>query len=183
MIQVLLELLQQKKRTIIAAVALLVLNVAFAALVAGYLQPRIDKSLVQRNDLRQRVAASDKIDIGTIYRRGTDDLKTLFAKIPAKREFSRVLGELLDSASANSLEIGNISYKPQGIKDRKLLAYGLAMTVNGTYAGLKSYLGDLQNFENMVVIDGISFTKNDLYEELVSMDLHLTVYLQGGDGI
>ncbi len=182
MIQVLLELLQQKKRTIIAAAFLLVLNVVFAALVTGYLRPKIDKSQAQWNDLRQRVAASGKIDVGMIYRRGTDDLKTLSARIPAKREFSRVLGEMLDAAATNSLEIGAINYKPQGIKDRKLLAYGVSLSVSGTYAGLKSYLGDLQNFENMVVIDGVSFTKNDLYEEIVSMDLHLTVYLQGGDG-
>jgi len=180
MIQVLLELLQQKKRTIIVAVILLVINVACSLVIAGYLRPGIDKSLVQWNELRQRLAASGKMDVGAIYRRGTDDLKTLSSKIPAKREFPRVLGELLDAVSANSLVPGAISYKPQGIKERNLLAYGVSMSVSGTYAGLKSYLGDLQNFDNLVVIESLSFSKSDLYEENVSMDLRLTVYLQGG---
>jgi hypothetical protein len=56
------------------------------------------------------------------------------------------------------------------------------MTVGGSYAAVKSLLGDLQNNSEMIVIDGISLSNSDLYEENVVLDLRLTVYLQGKEG-
>jgi len=56
------------------------------------------------------------------------------------------------------------------------------MTVGGSYAAIKSFLGDLQKYSELVVIDGFTLSKNDLFEENVVMDLHLTVYLQAREG-
>ena len=182
MIQVLLELLQQKKRMFIAAAVLLALNGIVYGLLAGYLVPKSAESLSQWNNARTRVAEAGKIDVATVYRRGNDDLKRLLERIPAKREFPRVLGEILDAAAANSTSTGAVSYKPQPVKDRNLLAYGISLSVSGSYAAIKSFLDDLQKFDSLVVVDSISFTKSDLYEENVVMDVKLTVYLQGKEG-
>ena len=78
---------------------------------------------------------------------------------------------------------GNVSYKPQTVKDRDLLVYGISMSVGGSYAAIKSFLGDLQKNSELLVIESISLSKSDLYEENVIMDLHLTVYLQGKEGV
>jgi type IV pilus assembly protein PilO len=93
-----------------------------------------------------------------------------------------VLGDILDAAASSAVVTSNISYKPQAIKDHDLLAYGITMTVGGSYAAVKSLLGDLQNNSEMIVIDGISLSNSDLYEENVVLDLRLTVYLQGKEG-
>jgi hypothetical protein len=78
---------------------------------------------------------------------------------------------------------GNVSYKPEAVKGRDdLLAYGLSMSVGGSYAAVKSFLADLQKNSEMIVIDGVNFSNSDLYEENVIMDLRLTVYLQGKEG-
>lgn len=180
--QALLELFLQKKRTLIAVLVLFLLNSALYAVVAGYLEPKVAASQTSWTDLRQRVAVAGKADVATVYRRGVDDLKKLMVQIPVKRQFPRVLGDILDAAASSAVTTGTISYKPQAVKDHDLLAYGISMSVAGSYAAVKSFLADLQKINEMVVIDGISFSNSDLYEENVVMDLRLTVYLLGKEG-
>lgn len=183
MTQALLELFRQKKVTLIAALGLLLLNVGLYAVTAGYIEPKIAASQASWSELRQRVAVAGRADVATVYRRGTDDLKKFMTLVPVKRQFPRVLGDILDAAASNAVETGNVSYKPQIVKGREdLLVYGITMSVGGSYAAVKSFLADLQKNGEMVVIDSVKFSKNDLYEEKVVMDLKLTVYLQGKEG-
>jgi type IV pilus assembly protein PilO len=164
--QALLELFLQKKRTLIVAVILLVLNIGLYAVTAGYLEPKIAASQASWTDLRQRVAVAGRSDVATVYRRGVDDLKKLASRVPVKRQFPRVLGDILDAAASS----------------QDLLAYGITMTVGGSYAAVKSFLGDLQKNSELIVVDGVTLSKSDLFEENVIMDLRLTVYLQGKEG-
>ena len=180
--QALLELIQQKKRSLIVAVVLLVFNIGLYAVTAGYLEPKIAVAQASWSDLRQRVAVAGRADVATVYRRGVDDLKKLMVRVPVKRQFPRVLGDILDAAASSAVITGNVSYKPQTIKDQDLLAYGISMTVGGSYAAVKSFLGDLQKNSELIVLDGISLSKGDLYEENVVLDLRMTVYLQGKEG-
>lgn len=180
--QALLELIQQKKRTLIAALVLLLLNIGLYAVTAGYLEPKIAVSQISWTDLRQRIAVAGRADVATVYRRGVDDLKKIAPRVPVKRQFPRVLGDILDAAASSAVVISNVSYKPQPIKDRDVLAYGISMTVGGSYAAVKSLLGDLQNKSEMIVIDGLSLSNSNLFEEKVVLDLRLTVYLQGKEG-
>ena len=57
------------------------------------------------------------------------------------------------------------------------------MTVSGSYAAVKSFLGDLQKNSELVIVDSIGLTNSDLYEENVVMDLKLSIYLQGREGV
>jgi type IV pilus assembly protein PilO len=181
--QVLLELYLQKKRMLIAAVVLLVLNIGLYAVTAGLLEPKIAASQASWTALRQQVAVAGRADVATVYRRGVDDLKKLASRVPAKRQFPRVLGDILDAAASSAVVTGNVSYKPQVVKDRAdLLVYGISMSVGGSYAAVKSFLGDLQKNSELVVIDSVTLSKSDLFEENVVMDLRLTVYLQGKEG-
>lgn len=183
MTQALLEVIRLKKRTLVAALVLFLINVGLFAVTAGYLEPKIAAVQAAWNDLRQRVAVAGRVDVATVYRRGVDDLKKLMTLVPVKRQFPRVLGDILDAAASSAVETGNVSYKPQVVKDRDdLLVYGISMSVSGSYAAVKSFLGDLQKNGEMVVIDSVSLAKSDLFEEKVVMDIRLTVYLQGKEG-
>jgi len=182
--QALQELLLQKKRTVIVALVLLLLNIVFYAVAAGYLDPKVTSSQTAGKTLRQRVDVIGKADVATVYSRGVDDLNKFKLRIPLKRQFPRVLGDILDAAASSAVITGNVSYKPQKIKDREdLLVYGLTMSVGGSYAAVKSFLGDLQKNREMIVIDNISLANSSLYEENVVLDLRLTVYLQGKEGV
>jgi type IV pilus assembly protein PilO len=54
------------------------------------------------------------------------------------------------------------------------------MKIDGRYAAIKSFLTDLQNNPELIVVDGFSLTNSDPFEENVVMDLHVTVYLREG---
>ena len=178
--QILLELFRLKRRSLIAIGALLPVNCLLYAVTAAYLSPALNDARRGWHDLDNRLTALGRGDVTTVYRRGKGDLERLRAMIPVKRAFPRVLGDIMDTASANGVVMGGVTYKPQAIKEEELLAYGVSMSVNGSYAGIKSFLADLQKNRELVVVDGISLSNGDLYVENVSMVLRLTIYLREG---
>jgi type IV pilus assembly protein PilO len=180
--QVIIELVRQNRRLLIAAAALLLLNVVLLCVISYYLSPAVVSSQASWNSLRQRIAVTGRADVQTVYSRGLEDLKKLSERIPVKRQFPRVLGDILDAAASSGVATGAVSYRAQTVKEDDLLAYGITMNVMGGYAAVKSFLSDLQKLNEMVVVDGISLSNTDLFEENVSMDLKLTVYLQGREG-
>lgn len=180
--QALLELVRQKRPLLTILAVLLTLNLGIYLVYNYYLTPAIVTSQVSWNSLRQRVLVAGRSDVASIYRRGVDDLKILSAKVPAKRQFVRVLGELLDSASSSGVVTGAVTYRPQAVKGQDLLAYSVSVSVSGSYAAVKSFLGDLQKNGEMIVVDSISMSNTDLFEENVAMDLKLSIYLQQREG-
>lgn len=178
--QLIMEIYREKQASIILILLLIVLNVTLMLLISYYQEPLITNSQSQWNDHRRRIASAGSVDAASIYRQGTGDLEKFLAKVPAKREFARVLGDILEKASANSVVAGKISYKPVVVKETGLLSYQLSFSVNGEYAAVKSYLADLQNYPEILVVENVDFSNNDLFVENVEMHLRITVYLQGG---
>ena len=176
--QVLLELLRLKKRSLIAIGVLLLSNVVIYALISGYQDSALAEAHIKWGNLRSRVAAADRGDVNVSYRQGKSDLEKIRSMVPLKREFPRVLGDILDAAASSGVATGSITYKPQVLKDEKLLAYAVTMSTSGSYAAVKSLLADLMKNRELVVVDGISLTNSDPYVESVSMELRLTVYLR-----
>jgi type IV pilus assembly protein PilO len=181
--QLLLELLRQKRRLLIAVAVLLLLNIGAYVSVNMYFTSAIMTSQSTWNDLRQKVAIAGKTDVASVYRRGHEDLKKIESRIPPKRQLPRVLGDILDSAASSGVSTGTVSYKPEVVKGHdELLSYTISMSVNGRYAAVKSFLADVQKNSELVVVDGISLANSDMFEENVAMDLKLTIYLQGREG-
>jgi type IV pilus assembly protein PilO len=180
--QAFIELFRQKRRLLVILAILLLLNIGLYAAVSGYLEPTIIKSLASWNDLRQRIAVAGRADVLSVYRRGVDDTNKILTRVPAKRQFARVLGDILDSAVSSGVITGSISYKPQTVKGQDLLVYSVSMNVSGSYAAVKSFLGDLQKNGELLVVDGLSLSNSDLFEENVVMEIRLSIYLQGKEG-
>lgn len=178
--QVLLELLRLKKRILIAILLLFLTNVALYSIIKVYQDPALVNANTKWSNLRKRVAAADRGDVNVTYGKGKSDLEKLRSMIPLKREFPRVLGDILDAAASNGVATGSITYKPQVLKDENLLAYAVTMSTSGSYAAVKSLLADLQKNHELVVVDGISLANSDPYVENVSMELRLTLYLREG---
>lgn len=178
--QALLELIRLKRRWLIALGLLLLVNAALFALIGAWQEPALGESRRAWNDLRGRAAALGRGDVTAAYRQGKSDLERLRGMIPARREFPRLLGDIMDAAASSGVAVGGLSYKPQVVKDENLLAYGVTMSVNGRYAAVKSFLADLQGNRELVVIDGVGLSNPDPFVESVSMELRLTVYLREG---
>jgi len=181
MIQALLEILRQKKRLLLCTGLALLLNIGLLVWIDGHQSPAIVEAQLKWNDLRRRIAAVGRVSVEKTFKQGKSDLENLKGRIPLKRQFPQLLGEILDAASSSGLSTGNITYKPQTIKDEKqLLSYGVTLSVRGKYAAIKSFLADLLSIRELVVIDSFSLNNSDAYEENVTMDLRLTVYLREG---
>jgi Tfp pilus assembly protein PilO len=178
--QILLEIVRQKKIVILAVLVLLVINVALMVVIASYQEPELETTKSRRNELRNLVARAGKADAAALYRQGAADLEKLNSRIPLKREFARVLSDIIEIASDSGVTTGAISYKPVPIKDEALLSYQLSFPVGGDYASVKSCLSDLQRHPELLVVDGVTLSNNDIFEEKVVMNLNITVYLRVG---
>jgi len=178
--QILLEIYRLKKRSLNAALLLLAVNIAVYAVNSGYLTGAVNEAQQKWHELRRKAAAAESADVSVVYRQGVSDLEKLSAVIPPKRQFPQVLGDVLDAAASNNVVTGAVTYKPQVVKNEDLLAYGINMSVSGSYAAVKSFLADLQHNRELVVIESVSLTNSDPFEENVVMHVSLTVYLREG---
>lgn len=178
--ELIIEIARQKWRLISIIAFLLLLNVILTVVAATYQRPRLAQLQSKWTELRRSVSAAGKVDVATLHQQGTADLRALDAMIPEKRQFARVLSVFIEAATNSAVEMGAITYRPVPIKDQKLLSYQLSLSVNGTYAAVKSYLSDLQKNRELLVVDSVSFSNSDLFIENVVMDLKITIYLREG---
>jgi len=178
--QYVLEIVRQKWRLLSIILTLLLLNITLGIVVSAYQLPSLANVQITWSDLRRQTARAGVADAATLHKQGAADLEKLKERIPEKREFARVLSELLESAASNAVDVGTISYKPVPIKEEALLSYQLSLSVSGRYAAVKSYLSDLQNNRELIVVDSVAFSNSDLFVEHVAMDLRITVYLREG---
>lgn len=178
--QYVIEIVRQKWRLLTVILFLLLLNVALTVLVSAYQLPYLVDLQTKWSNLRRQTVRAGQVDAMTLYQQGSTDLEKLKARIPVKREFARVLSELLEAAASSAVEVGTISYKPVPIKEEALLSYQLTLSVSGGYAAVKSFLADLQKNPELIVVDSVAFSNSDLFVENVVMDLHITVYLREG---
>lgn len=176
----LLEIVRQKWKLVSVIIALLLLNGIITAVVTVYQIPQLSELQTERGTLQRQLTISGKAAPAALYQQGSSDLETLAKMIPEKKQFARVLSGLLEAASDSGVETGAISYKPAKVKEEPLLSYQLSFSVNGSYAAVKSYLDDIQNNQELVVVDSVTFANSDLFVENVVMDLRVTVYLREG---
>lgn len=173
-----LELLRLKRRPLIAVALLSLVTLALSVAVDGYQAPKIAAALTKWSELRRQVALGDQRDVTRVYRQAGVDLDTLRARVAPRRQFARLLGEILEQAASSGVVTGPLSYKPRTIKEEHLLAYAVTMSVSGRYAAVKSFLADMLNSRELVVVEEFSMANSDLFEEKVTMEIHLTVYLR-----
>lgn len=178
--QYIIEIVRQKWRLLSIILFLLLLNVALSVVASVYQLPSLTDLQTKWSSLRRLTARAGKVDAATLHQQGSADLEKLKARIPEKREYARVLSDLLEAAASSAVEVGTISYKPLPIKEEPLLSYQLSFSVGGSYAAVKSYLSDLQKNQELIVVDTVAFSNSDLFVENVVMSLHVTVYLREG---
>lgn len=175
-----LEIVRQKWRLLSVILGLLLLNAALGVVLSLYQTPTLADLQAKWSVLRRQAVGSGGLDSAAIYRQGSADLEKLKIRIPEKRQFARVLSDLIEAAASSAVSVSSISYKPVQIKEESLLSYQLALSVSGNYVAVKSFLADLQKNPELLVVDSVSFANSDVYVENVVMALHLTIYLREG---
>lgn len=175
-----LELLQSQKPRVIAIGLLLILNIISFMFIGVFQKPALVRKKAAWTEQRKRLDSLARGDVTAAYRTARDDLEKIQSMIPPKRGFAALLGEITESSSQCGASVADITYKPDPIKDRKLLAYHITVSVKGRYSGVRCFLYDMQTRKDLVVIDGVALKNDDAYKENVSMELKLTAYLRDG---
>ncbi|HIJ96837.1 MAG TPA: hypothetical protein HPP94_14080 [Desulfuromonadales bacterium] len=177
---ILVEIFRQKKIMLAVVLVLLLLNIVLGFTVSAYQIPALAAVQLKWSELRRQAALGNRADASAMYRQGAEDLGKLTSRIPLKRDFARVLSDLIEMAASSAVSMGTMSYKPLPVTVEGLLPYQLSLSVGGGYAAVKSFLSDLQKNSELLVVDSLSLSNSDPYEERVIMDLHITIYLRGG---
>ncbi len=112
------------------------------------------------------------------YQHDREQLQQLYATIPYRHEFPRVISEVLDFMALRGATPGVMSYKVRKTDLNGLLAYSMTCSASGSYPGLKRLIGDLERLDGISTLDSASFTVPDAALGKVVLDLQLTVYLQ-----
>lgn len=180
MTHILLEIFSCNKRLLIAAGILLLINGALSLFINNIQSPSLLAAQTRWNKLRQQAALMGKMDVNSIYKKSITDLGIIRTKIPLRRQFPKVLADIFEKASFHKVSVGKTTYKALVSKEQNLLPHEISLTVNGNYIQIKSFLTELLETDEMLVVDSLSLVNKDIYEEKITMDLRLTAYLREG---
>lgn len=173
---ILRQILQLRKRTVLALALLLLLATVLQLFISLYQRPKVERQSAEWLQLREKEGRGAALqDRETLYRNGQADLAKFHEKIYPKSQFARFIGELYEMTSKNNLELLSITYKPSLAKGEKLLNYALTLSVSGTYPQLKRFIYDLgAGTSNMLVIDSIAIAATDAEAGAIQLQLSLT---------
>lgn len=130
---------------------------------------------------RKQVTQRTQMGKAEQFAAGVRDYSQFAARIPQKKDFAKVIGGLFEYADNNSLSVGSVTYKPEK-NTSGYIQYSINIDVTGTYGGVKSFLADVSQANEIIAVDSVSFTKGSkLFEEDVTLRATLTI-LFGQEG-
>lgn len=175
--QQIFQLISSRRRVIAALLALAAVNIILALFRNVYQEPKIAK-LREEWTSKRTLNTGVRRDVSTIYRQGTDDLKAYRERITPKRGFTGLMMEVFETAADNGLTVKGITYKPKQIPDQQLVIYDVVLSLDGTYAGIKSFISDLQCHRSILVVESLNLNSGSAVEEAVALKVQLSAYLR-----
>lgn len=169
-----------RRRAALVGIPLLA-NIVLLVVITIFQVPGLDTLREERKALEKQSGPAGRAALVGAVAAGRGELEKLRGIIPAKRDFPAILEGIMESASSCGVVMGPVAYKATVLKERKLLAYDLSLSVTGSYGSVKVFLTDLQILEGLSTVDSLALTADDPYAEKVTMDARLTVYL--GEGV
>ena len=176
--QMLREMLGARRKSFALLAFLALLNLAILLYLSLWQQPELERAQNAWFTKRDALANGQGPQLSDRYRVGARDLVLFQQRLIPKKGFPAFLGELFETAGNNALQLKGISYKPTLVKDEGVISYGIAFTVSGKYASVKSFLADLARYPQMVTLDAVSLSNASQTEESVELKVQMTAYLK-----
>lgn len=174
---IIFEIIKIRKKSFLTIFALVLINVILHLFIARFQEPKLE-TLREEWLKKRQLPSGGTMDKAFIYSQGKKDLEVFNAKIPPKKDFPRVIGEIMEIASNNGLSIANIGYKPSLIKERNLLVYSLSFGVSGSYAAIKSFISDFEQSPHILSIDSVSLAREDLLKDSVKFSIQVSAFFR-----
>jgi Tfp pilus assembly protein PilO len=172
------------RRSLLLLLVLLVLNLLLLTALQQWWGPRLDEreARFRKRQAEVRALLKGQGEIARspaqLFALGSQDLSRFRQAIPPYAEFSGLIEELLVLSSRARLEIDQISYRSEMLKDTPLLQYRLDFNVSGRYEQLKRFIHALEQSRRLLVIRQISLQESDA--EGVSLRLSIESYFRPG---
>lgn len=173
-----LEIVNYRRKTCVVIAALLAVNLVLYGIYAFKQKPALENARKLWTEQRKTPAADDPRMRAAVFAKYNADLAAFRGRIPQQGELPVVLGDIFKIVSDNGLKAVSVTYNPQFLKEQRLWAYAVKMTLEGNYFRLKHLVDDLQQADGMVVLDTLRFTSLAGDEDVLALDLSFTFYLQ-----
>ncbi len=174
--KIIFEIIKTRKKSIGWILALAIMNLSMYGFISLSQEPKLET--LQKEWFNKRRSSGGSIDKALVYVQGKKDIEDFYSKIPPKKDFTRVIGNLFEIASNNGLKIGSVAYKPEMIKGSDILDYTLTFSVKGGYAAIKSFISDIERSNEILSIDSVSLKNTDISGDAVDFSVNISAYFR-----
>jgi Tfp pilus assembly protein PilO len=174
-----------RKRIILGAVILLVLaDVALAVYSWQFASaPRTPQQQFAA-ETKQLVLLKQSIENGRKIRDTIPDIqkdcdKFEHSLFPARSGYSAVSSELGGIAKKAGIHLGDLSFKPTAIPERRLAEVAIDATVNGDYKNVIQFLNGVQRSTSLYAVESLTLANENANQgpaNVIKVALHLKTY-------
>ncbi len=182
------ELLEQfwksQRGLLILLGVLLVLNLLIFAALEQLIVPKVaeqeSRFLQRQAEVRQmmRNQGSAAITPEQLYVLASQDTSKFQEAVPEYQEFTGLIEELLVLSNRARLNITQISYSSEELKQSPLLKFSLNFNVAGDYEQVKKFIHSLEQSVRLITIKQISLQSSD--NDGVNLRLSLETFFRPG---
>jgi len=180
------QLWKSQRRTLLLLMTLVVLNLLAYVVVERLMVPRVvakETHFLQRQaEVRQllRHQGGAATTPEQLYVQANQDFSKFQEAVPEYQDFTGLVEELLVLSSRARLNITQISYHSEEMKEAPFLKLSLDFNVTGEYAQLKKFIFSLEQSVRLITIRQISLQGAD--DTGVNLRLGLETYFRTGNG-
>lgn len=179
------QLWARQRAAVAALLLLLAVNLAVGLLAGFYLAPAVTARELQ---LQQQHAELRGEQPGSqapaqLLADGERDLAAFRERMPPYRNFTALLGDLEEMAGKAGLEIAQVNYKNEQVKELDLLRYTLDFTLDGSYRSVKQFIHTLEQSPRLLILRRVSLQEvegEDGGASQVRLQLSLETFFRPG---
>ena len=163
---------------------LLVSNLLLFVVLEQFLVPKVaeqeSRFLQRQAEVRQmmRNQGSTAITPEQLFVLASQDVAKFQQAVPDYKEFTALIEELLVLSNRASLNITQVSYTSEELKQSPLLKFNLSFNVAGDYEQLKKFIHSLEQSVRLITIKQISLQSSD--DKGVNLRLNLETFFRPG---
>ncbi len=172
------EIILLKKKPLLALAVLLATVVGLYVYISAFQEATLETLRESWMAKRKQQAEGGTASIETNYPQGVRDLAVFYGRIPPKRDFARVLGDIFEIVSNNGLSLKTVGYKPVTLSGTDLMSYQLSLNLVGKYAPVKSFIADIQRMSEIVTIDSMTLSSASTTQESIDLKVQLSAYFR-----
>ncbi len=179
----LLEQLWKSQRGLLVLLGvLLVFNLLLFVVLEQTVVPKVaeqeSRFLQRQTEVRQmmRNQGSAAITPEQLFVQASQDIAKFQQAVPDYQEFTALIEELLILSNRARLNITQINYTSEELKQSPLLKFNLSFNVTGDYAQVKKFIHSLEQSVRLIKIEQISLQNSD--DNGVNLRLNLETFFR-----